>query len=133
MVSPGLSGRVHGLVCLRARMRLDVGPGRAEEFLRAFDGERLGDIDELASAVVTPAGIALGVLVRKLAALRDEHRATHVVLRRDQLDVLFLALVLAADGVPDLGIRLRKEVGERAWLGPGKARSYQPLDPPCAA
>ncbi|MNC90572.1 hypothetical protein D3C83_66850 [compost metagenome] len=85
-------------------MRLHVGPRRAEEPLRPLDGERLGDVDVLAAAVVAPPGIAFGVLVGELAALRDQHRAAHVVLRGDQLDMLLLALVFAADGIPHFGV-----------------------------
>jgi hypothetical protein len=66
-------------------------------------------VDELAAAVVALAGVALGVLVGELAALRRHHRRRRIVLRRDQLDVLFLALVLALDDRGDL----RVGVGER--------------------
>ena len=88
----GLQHRgVHRLVRLRAGMRLHVRPRRAEQLLRALDGERLGHVDVLAAAVVALAGIALGVLVGELAALRDQHLAADVVLGGDQLDVVFLA------------------------------------------
>src|SRR5690606_21154190 len=59
-----------------------------------------------ATAVVALAGIALGVLVGELAALGLHDRRARVVLGRDQLDVVFLAPVLANDGVMDLGIDL---------------------------
>ena len=56
----------HRLVGLRARMRLHVGVVGAEELLRAVDRELLGDVDELAAAVVALAGVAFGVLVGEL-------------------------------------------------------------------
>ena len=63
-VSPGCEhGHEDGHVRLRAGVRLDVGVLGAEELLRALDRERLGDVDELAAAVVALARIALGVLV----------------------------------------------------------------------
>ncbi|MNR44209.1 hypothetical protein D3C85_1629200 [compost metagenome] len=62
--------------------------------LGAVDGQLLGDIDVLAAAVVALAGIALGVLVGQLAALRLHHARAGVVLGGDQLDVVFLALRL---------------------------------------
>ena len=42
-------------------------------------------VDDLAAAVVAPAGIALGVLVRQRAAERGEHRGAGEVLAGDQL------------------------------------------------
>ena len=99
----------HRLIRLRAGVGLDVGELRAEELLAAVDRELLGDVDELAAAVVALAGIALGVLVGELAALRRHDRRRRVVLRRDELDVLFLAAVLALDHRGDLGV----DVGER--------------------
>ena len=48
-----LKGReVDGHVRLGAGVRLDVGPLAAEEFEQALDGDLLGDVDELAAAVV---------------------------------------------------------------------------------
>ena len=67
-------------------MRLHVGVLGAEQLLRARDGQRLDDVDELAAAVVALARIALGVLVRQHRAGRFEHGAADEVLRRDQLE-----------------------------------------------
>jgi hypothetical protein len=47
----------------------------AEQLLGALDGQRLGDVDELAAAVVAAARIALGILVGQHRALRLQHRA----------------------------------------------------------
>ncbi|SKF64881.1 Uncharacterised protein [Mycobacteroides abscessus subsp. bolletii] len=49
---------------LRSGVRLHIRVRRAEQGLRPLDREPLGDINVLATAVVTPARIALGVLVR---------------------------------------------------------------------
>ena len=52
---------------LRPRVRLHVGVGRAEERLRALDGEALDDVDVLAAAMEAPPGVALerlGTLTR---------------------------------------------------------------------
>jgi hypothetical protein len=85
-------------------VRLDVGILRAEELLRALDGEVLGDVDERAAAVIALARIALGVLVGERRALRRQHRHARVILRGDQLDMLLLALIFLPDGVPHLGV-----------------------------
>ena len=111
----------HGLVHLAAGVRLHVGELRAEQLLRALDRQRLGDVDELAAAVVALARIALGVLVGHHRALRLEHGAGDDVLRRDQLDLMPLAAELALDRIGDLGIasaRLaeKKESGAEAVL-----------------
>ena len=55
----------------------------------------LGDIDELAAAVVALAGVALGVLVRQARALRGHHRGAGVVLGGDHLQAELLPLALA--------------------------------------
>ena len=88
----------HGLVGLGAGMRLDVGPGTAEELPGPVDRQAFGDIDELAAAVVAPARIALCVLVGQDRALRLEHGARHDVLARDQLDLVLLTIELIPDG-----------------------------------
>ena len=76
----------HRLVGLAAGIGLHVGELALEQLAGALDGERLGDVDELAAAVIAPAGIALGVFVRHHRALRLEHGARDDVLRGDQFD-----------------------------------------------
>ncbi len=78
--------------------------------LDAVDRELLDDVDVFAAAVIALAGIAFGVLVGQLRALRGHHGRARVVFRGDQLDVLFLAVVFLLDGVPDLRI----DVGDGA-------------------
>ncbi len=123
MVSPGCERReVDRHVRLRARVRLDVRVLRAEERLRAIDRELLDLVDDLAAAVVAATRIALGVLVRRDASDRLEHRRPREVLRRDQLDLAALALELPLEERRDLGIDVceagRAEIVERqrdAW------------------
>ena len=62
--------------------------------LRTVDRELLGDVDELAPAVVAPPGVALGVLVVHRRADRGQHGRARVVLRRDEAQVRPLALQL---------------------------------------
>ena len=64
----------HRLVRLRARVRLDVGVDRAEEFPCALDGEALDDVDVLAAAVKTVSRITLQRLVAHLVSERLAHR-----------------------------------------------------------
>jgi len=54
----------------------------------------LNDVDVLAATVVTLARIAFGVLVGQAAALGLHDALAGVVLGRDQLDMIFLALLL---------------------------------------
>jgi len=95
---------VDGLVGLRTGMRLDVGIFRAEQLFHALDRERLGLVHEFAAAVIALARIALGVLVGEHRAGGVQDGRTCVILRGDQLDVVFLPLVLADDGRPQFGI-----------------------------
>ena len=101
----GLQDRgVRGHVGLRARVRLHVRVRGSEQRLRALDRERFRDVDPLAAAVVTPPGIALGVLVGEDAADGLHHGGAGVVLRRDELDLLDLPASLAFDGGIDLRV-----------------------------
>ena len=76
-----VAGRQQGSVRLHvgagARVGLDIGVFDAEQLLGAVDGELLGDVDELAAAVVAAAGVALGVLVgeRRACASRTPRLA----------------------------------------------------------
>ena len=106
-------------VRLRAGVRLHVGVVGAEDALRTVDRETLGDVDELAAAVVAPAGIAFGVLVGEHRTRRFAHRAAGVVLRGDQFEVLALTPLLARDGGGDLGVLRGDRAGFEQLHGAG--------------
>jgi hypothetical protein len=103
-------GEEHGLVCLRAGVRLDIGGIGAEQLLGPVDGQLLDHIHVLAAAVVALARIPLGILVGQLRTLGFHHGPGDVVLRGDQLDVVFLAAVLVLDRGPEFRIALGKGV-----------------------
>ena len=103
---------VGGVVGLGAGMGLDVCVLGSEQRLGAVDRELLGDVDLLAAAVVTAAGVALGVLVGQHRAGRVEHRLRDEVLRGDHLQRVLLAGELAVEHLGDLGV----DVGERGVL-----------------
>ena len=114
------------LVGGRARVRLHVGEPALEERLGPLDRQHLGLVDELAAAVVAVAGIAFRVLVGEHGAGGLQHGARDEVLRRDQLDLVLLALQLAADDAGDLGIALGQGLrGEVCLLAPIGARRRQ--------
>src|SRR6266852_1442253 len=122
----GLERRgIDRLIRLRARMRLHIGPRRPEQLLRALDRDRLGYVYVLAAAVVAPPAVAFGIFVGELAALRDQHRTADVVFRGDQLDVIFLPLMLEAHRVPDFGIGLGEEIGANMDGQGESGRFYQ--------
>ena len=95
---------VHGLVGLRAAVRLHVGVVGAEQLLQAVDGQLLGNVHVLATTVVALARVTLGVLVGQLAALRFHHHRAGVVLAGNQLDMVFLTLAFIGNGLGQLGI-----------------------------
>ncbi len=66
----------------------------------AFDREHFDLIDVFAAAVVALRRIAFGVFVRQHRALRLQHSRACVIFRRDQLDVIFLALLLIGNRLP---------------------------------
>ena len=93
-------------------VRLHVGEAAAKEPAGTLDRELLDDVDELATAVVAPAGIAFGVLVGQHRALRLEHRPGDDVLRGDELDLVALAAELQFYGARDLGVGAGERGGE---------------------
>ena len=114
-------GHEHRLVGLRAGVGLHVGGFGAEQRFHAVDRQLLDDVHVFAAAVVALGGIAFGVLVGELRALRLHHRRAGVVFRRDQLDVIFLALVFFLNRRPQVGVGLGEGVlavehGSRAGL-----------------
>ena len=94
---------------MRAAVRLHVRVIGAEQFFRAIDGGLLDDIAPFTAAVVTLAGIALGVLVREHRARRFEHSFADKVFAGDQLKAVSLARDFVVNGVSDQGI----DFGER--------------------
>ena len=94
----------HGLIGLRAGIRLDVGEAAGEQLAGALDRQIFRDVDELAAAVIAPAGIAFRVLVGHHRALRLQHRARDDVFRGDQLDLVAQTAELQLDRAGDLGI-----------------------------
>jgi hypothetical protein len=97
-------GEEHGLVGRGAAVRLHVRGLGTEELLEPVYGQLLDHVDVLAAAVVAAAGVALGVFVGQLRALRPHHGGRGVVFAGDQLDVLFLAPVFGLDGGKDFGV-----------------------------
>ena len=96
---------IHREIGLRTRMRLDVRVFRLEQLAGAVDRELLGDVDVLAAAVITFAGITLGILVGQQRALRFEHARTRVILGSNQLDMVLLPLRLAGERRRQFGIK----------------------------
>ena len=89
---------VHGCVCLRAGMGLDVGMLGAKELLGALAGHFFDLVYKLAAAVVTLSGISLGILVGQVRTHRLHDGGTDKVFRSNQLDVGLLALQFALHG-----------------------------------
>ena len=59
----------HALIGLTARIGLHVGKFAFKQLTGAFNRQRFGHIDELASAIIAPADIAFGVFVGHHTAL----------------------------------------------------------------
>ena len=82
-------------------MGLHVDVLAAEESLGPLAGEVLGDVDELASAVVSLARIPFGILVRHHAAAGDHDGFAGIVLTCDHFQAAALPVDFACDGVPE--------------------------------
>ena len=115
-------------------MRLHIGELAAEQFGHPLDRQPLGDIDELAAAVIALARQAFGIFVGEHRALRFQHGARDDVLRGDQLDLVALAAEFKLDGFGDLGIDLaqgRREQGLNiaCWFCARRRRHHDLLAP----
>ena len=94
-------------------MRLHIGELAAEQLGHPLDGQPLGDVDELAAAVIALARQAFGIFVGEHGALRFQHRARDDVLRGDQFDLVALAAEFEPDRLGDLGIALAQTGGKQ--------------------
>ena len=99
-------GKVRG----SAGVRLDVGVLGAEELAGALAGDLLRLIDAVAAAVVTLAGIALGILVGQAGAHGQHDGGRDDILGSDQFNVALLTLIFLLYGCAHFGVVLSKEV-----------------------
>jgi hypothetical protein len=105
----------HGLIGLAPGARLHIGETATEEPGHSGDRKLLGDVDVLAAAIIAPARIAFRIFVGHDRALRLQHGAGHDILRRDQLDLVLLALELGGNGRRDLRIGLGQRRCEKGF------------------
>ena len=109
----GVSGlaesQIYAEVGLRAAVSLDVGIGGGENLPGALDADPLGDVDELAAAVIPMPGISFGVFVGQNAPHGRHDFGADEVFRGDQLQVTLLAGQLQREDAGDLRILLRDD------------------------
>jgi hypothetical protein len=79
---------------------------RAEELTSALAGDVLNYVYGIAAAVITLAGITLGILVSEYRAHSSHHRGRNDVLTGDKLKVLTLTLELLTHSVGYLAVIL---------------------------
>ena len=97
---------VHGLVGLRAGVRLDIDIFCAKQFFYAINRQLFDNINIFTATVVAFARIAFSVFVGQLRTLGFHNGTADVVFRGDQLDVVLLALVFLGDGCCQIGVIL---------------------------
>ena len=97
-------GEVDGHVGLGAAVGLDIGVLGPEDLLGAVPGQVFDDVHLVAAAVVALARVALGVLVGEVGAHGLHDGAGRVVLRRDEFQVVALALNLQLQGLEHGGV-----------------------------
>ncbi len=97
-------------------MGLHIREPASKQALRAFNGKLLGGVDHMAAAVIALSRITFRIFVGENRAGGFKHGARHVILRRDQLDLIALAHQLPFKNARDLRIgRLewrRKEIAQ---------------------
>ena len=119
------AGEENGHVGLCARVGLNVGVFRAVEAADALDGQRLDLVHDLAAAVVTRSGIALGVFVGQNRTHGFHHLVADEVLRSDQLDAMHLAAALGGNQIENLGVSFHiviKDFGMLFTVGKDKQK-----------
>ena len=102
----------HRHVGLRPGMGLHVGVFGLEELAGTLDGQRLGDVHELAAAVVALARVPLRVLVGHHRARGGHDGDAGEVLGGDQLEAEVLPRGLVGDRLGDVWV----DLGERAQV-----------------
>ena len=95
------------LVRLGAGVRLHIGKLAVEQALGPVNGELLDHVDILAAAVVAPARVTLGILVREHRSHGLDYGLGDNVLRRNQLYFVALSAKLVGDRLGHFRICLR--------------------------
>ena len=113
------------LVCLAARVRLNVCEITTEQLLGAVDRQIFGDVDILATAVIAAARITFGVLVGHDRALGFHHSGRNDVFGRNQLDLVALAAQFIGDRLVQFGIARGERFGEETGIGHSCAPSWR--------
>ena len=72
-------------------MRLNIRVISRKQCFGAFNRQALGDVDELAAAVIALTGVTFRVFVGQHRALRGEHPGACEILRGDQFDMFLLS------------------------------------------
>ena len=89
----------------RTRVRLNIGIVCTKQCFGSLNGEHLGTVDKLTATVVALTRITLSVLIGQHRPLGFEDSWTRVVFRRNELDVLFLALRFKTHRIPQFAIK----------------------------
>ena len=105
------NGRVGRGIGLRAGVRLHIDVLAAEELARAIAGKILDDVGVFAAAVITAAGIALGIFVGEDRAGGFEHGFRDEVFAGDHLQPLVLAEGFLVNGGGNFRIGLGEGEG----------------------
>ena len=124
----GLQQRLeHALIGLRTRIRLHVDIGTIEQLAGTLDGKVFGHVHMFAATVIAAAGIAFGVFVGHHAALGLHHGGRDDVFRRDQLDLLALALEFGLHRRMQHRVARGECFGEKALVADRDIHGVHPL------
>ena len=96
----------HSHIGLCTAVGLHVGPAGAIEFLGTLDGDGLALVNNLATAVVTLAGVTLGIFVGHYRTHGLHDLVADEILRSNQLDAFGLTFPLFLDEVENCCISL---------------------------
>src|SRR6516165_803919 len=115
-------------------MRLHIGELAAEQSGRPFDRQALGDIYELAAAVIALSWQSLSIFVGEHRPLCLQNRARNDVLRGNQLDFVALPAQFQVDRLCDLRVDLAQSCVEKGfritrWRGLRRRRHHDLLAP----
>ena len=99
--------KINCIVSRSTAMRLNIGMVGAKQFACALAGDILDHVNTLAPAVVTLAGIALGIFIGQTGPHRQHNSRADKVLRSNQLDITALPIVFIHHRAADLRVHLR--------------------------
>ncbi len=99
---------IHRHISLGTGMGLNIDVFGTEQFFRPVDGQLLGDINHLATAVITLTRIPFSIFIGQYRALCFQHSLADKIFRGNKFEAVFLTLGFFAQNFGNFRIKISK-------------------------